>query len=955
MGSRVALCLAVAFGAAGSLGAHAAGTWPEAGSGFAVAGKAGLRPAAGAGSVARLEAGIGSGTTSAAGPRPEAAPRSRTPSVRQSASAAMSQRALLDRYCVTCHNERLRTGGLALDALDVSRVGEAPAIWEQVVLKLRGGMMPPAGRPRPDRQTYDGFRKWLEGELDRAAASRIEPGRVPTHRLNRAEYANAIRDLLALEIDAAALLPADDSGHGFDNLAGTLALSPVLMERYLSAARRISRLAVGDPAIGPGFTSQVYGVPITMTQNDRMSEDLPFGSRAGLAVRHRFPLDGEYVVTIRLKRSVYEYIVNLDEVHDLDLRIDGRRVARFTVGGAAPGKPAPVTFSGTFVAAGESEFPSQDWDDYRTGADADLALRVPVRAGTRVVGVSFVGKSWEQEGVLQPPLREYGATVTETTDTSPRPEGPGVESVAIDGPYAATGPGETASRARIFVCRPAGGAGAVADPGAGPAGAGPGARADEEALSDLAGRMARGGSPVRPGGIPIDPAVHLRRSTAPGGPGARSGDLRRSTAPGGPGARPGDDACAREILAKLARRAWRRPVDDRDLDPLLAFYRAGRAADGFEAGIRMALERLLIDPEFLFRIERDPDGIAPGAPYRLADLELASRLSFFLWSSIPDDELLDAAARGRLSDPVERERQVRRMLADARSRALVDNFAGQWLSLRSVEGIAPDPNLFPDFDENLREALRRETELFVESQLREDRSVVDLLRADYSFLNQRLARHYGIAGVTGSHYRRVALPDEQRGGLLGHGSILAATSYGNRTSPVLRAKWLLENVLGTPPAPPPPDIPPLPGRGAAGEPRTVRERLAQHRRNAACAVCHAPMDPLGFALENFDAVGAWRTRDAGLPVDASAVLADGTTAFDGPAGLRRVLLDRSDQFVETVAEKLLTYALGRGMEHYDRSVIRAIVRTAAEDDYRWSSLILGIVESTPFLMRRSES
>ena len=794
---------------------------------------------------------------------------------RQPASGAESQRALLDRYCVTCHNQRLRTGGLALDALDLSRVGDAPAIWERVVLKLRGGMMPPAGRPRPDRQTYDGLRAWLEAELDRAAAARLEPGRVPTHRLNRAEYANAVRDLLALEVDAAALLPADDTGHGFDNLAGTLALSPVLMERYLSAARRISRLAVGDPAIGPGFTSQVYAVPITMEQNDRMSEDLPFGSRAGLAVRHRFPLDGEYLVAIRLKRSVYEYIVNLDEAHDLDLRIDGRRVARFTVGGTAPGKPAPVTFSGTFVAAGEAEYPSQDWDDYRTGADADLVVRVPVRAGTRVVGVSFVAKSWEQEGVLQPPLREYGATVTETTDTSPRPEGPGVESVAIDGPYAASGPGQTASRARIFVCRP--------------------------------------------------------------------------------GRRAGDEDCAREILATLARRAWRRPVDDADLAPLLGFYRAGRETDGFEAGIRMALERLLIDPEFLFRIERDPADAPPGTPYRLSDLELASRLSFFLWSSIPDDDLLDAAIGGRLSDPVERERQVRRMLADARSRALVDNFAGQWLSLRSVEGIAPDPNLFPDFDENLREALRQETERFVESHLREDRSVVDLLRADHSFLNERLARHYGIPGVTGSHYRRVKLPDGPRGGLLGHGSILAATSYGNRTSPVLRAKWLLENILGTPPAPPPPDIPPLPARGEAGEPRTVRERLARHRRNAACAVCHAPMDPLGFALENFDAVGAWRTRDAGLPVDASAVLADGTTSFDGPAGLRRVLLDRSEQFVETVAEKLLTYALGRGIEHYDRPVVRAIAGAAAEDDYRWSSLILGIVESTPFRMRRSES
>ena len=797
------------------------------------------------------------------------------------APAPAPQRALLDRYCVTCHNQRLQTGGLALDTADVSRVGEAPEVWERVVLKLRGGMMPPAGRPRPARPALDELRGWLEGALDSAAASGVEPGRVPTHRLNRAEYANAVRDLLALDIDGAALLPADDSGHGFDNLAGTLALSPALMERYLSAARRISRLAVGDPTIGPGLTSRTYTVPIAMTQNDRMSEALPFGSRGGLAVRHRFPLDGEYVFTIRLKRSVYEYIVNLDEAHDLDVRIDGRRVARFTVGGAAPGQPAPVSFSGTFVAAGASEYPTQDWDDYRTGADAGLAVRIPVRAGARVVGVSFADRSWEHEGVLQPALREYGATVTETTDTSSRPEGPGLESVTVDGPYEVTGPGETASRARIFVCRP-------------------------------------------------------------------------------DGAEAGGEPCARTILARLARRAYRRPVGGADLEPLLVFYREGRAAEGFEAGIRTAVERLLIDPEFLFRIERDPEGAAPGAPYRLSDLELASRLSFFLWSSIPDDELLDVAERGRLSDPGVLDGQVRRMLDDARASALVDNFAGQWLSLRSVGGIAPDPNLFPGFDENLREAFRRETELFFESQLREDRSVIDLLAADHTFLNERLARHYGIPGVTGSHYRRVSLAGRgpaaaRRRGLLGHGSILAATSYGNRTSPVLRAKWLLENVLGTPPAPPPPDIPPLPAGGPAGEPRTVRERLAEHRRNPACANCHAPMDPLGFALENFDAIGRWRTSDAGVPIDASAVLADGLTAFDGPGGLRRVLLGRSGQFVETVTEKLLVYALGRGVEHYDRPVIRGIVRAAAADDYRWSSLILGVVESAPFRMRRSES
>ena len=812
----------------------------------------------------------------AARPQTAASQSQRTP---PAASSPSPQRALLDRYCVTCHNEQRRTGGLALDTMDVANVGAAPEVWEKVVQKLRGGMMPPVGRPRPDPQSYTGLQAWLETSLDRAAAATTQPGRVPTHRLNRAEYTNAIRDLLAFEIDGEALLPADDTGHGFDNLAGTLTLSPVLMERYMSAARRISRLAVGDLTIGPGFTSRRYVVPINMAQNDRMSEDLPFGSRAGIAIHHRFPLDGEYVIRLRLKRSVYEYIVNLDEAHDLDVRMDGRRVARFSVGGEATGKPAPLTFSGTFVAAGDNAgYPSQEWDDYRTGADADLVVRVAVRAGTRVVGVSFVGRSWEHEGVRQPRLTEYGATVTETTDTSVRPEGPGLESVAIDGPYAVTGPGETASRDRIFICRP-----------------------DSAADEDEA-------------------------------------------------------RCARTILSTLARRAFRRPVTDADIRPLLPFYETVRAEGGFEAGIQAALERILIDPEFLFRIERDPAGVAPGTVYRLSDLELASRLSFFLWSTIPDDELLNVAARGALSDPGVLGQQVRRMLGDARSTALVDNFVSQWLMLRSVGGITPDPNLFPGFDENLREAFQRETELFVESQLREDRSVVDLLSADYTFLNERLARHYGIPDVHGSRYRRVTLRGERRRGLLGHGGILAVTSYGNRTSPVLRAKWLLENILGTPPSPPPPDVPALPEAGTTpGEPRTVRERLAQHRRNPVCANCHAPMDPLGFALENFDAIGRWRTTDAGVAIDAAAVLADQTTRFEGPAGLRQVLLSRSEQFVETFTEKLLTYGLGRGLEYYDRPVIRSITRAAEADDYRWSSLILGIVESTPFRMRRTES
>ncbi len=918
----------------------------------------------------------------AAGPRPHPTGGNTAPAPSgqpASATAPASQRALLDRYCVTCHNQRLQTGGLALDVADVSRVGEAPDVWERVVLKLRGGMMPPAGRPRPAGADLDELRGWLEAGLDRAAAATVEPGRVPTHRLNRAEYANAVRDLLALDVDAEALLPADDTGHGFDNLAGTLALSPALMERYLTAARRISRLAVGDPAIGPGLTSRTYTVPIAMTQNDRMSEALPFGSRGGLAVRHRFPLDGEYVLTVRLKRSVYEYIVNLDEAHDLDVRLDGRRVARFTVGGAAPGKPAPVSFSGTFVAAGASEFPTQDWDDYRTGTDAGLAVRVPVGAGARVVGVAFADKSWEHEGVLQPELREYGATVTETTDTSSRPEGPGLESVTIDGPYAATGPGETASRSRIFVCRPDGAdvgevgcartilAGLARRAYRRPVGEGDlesllafyrEGRAlyrDGRALDPEGGAAGRdGGAADREGGS-VDPE---------GGAADREGGAvdREDGAAGREGG--AVDHVAGAVDPESGAAGHEGGAVGREGG---AVGREGGAAGRengviawFEAGIQAAVERLLIDPEFLFRIERDPAGAAPGAPYRLTDLELASRLSFFLWSSIPDEELLVAAERGRLSDPGVLESQVRRMLADPRASALVDNFAGQWLSLRSVEGIAPDPNLFPGFDENLREALRRETELFFESQLREDRSVVELLSADYTFLNERLARHYGIPGVTGSRYRRVSLAGRgpaaaRRLGLLGHGSILAVTSYGNRTSPVLRAKWLLENVLGTPPAPPPPDIPPLPAGGEAGEPRTVRERLAQHRANPACAACHAPMDPLGFALENFDAIGRWRTSDAGFPVDASAVLADGVTTFDGPEGLRRVLLDRSEQFVETVVEKLLVYALGRGVESHDRPVIRGIVRRAAEDDYRWSSLVLGIVESAPFRMRRSES
>ena len=766
-----------------------------------------------------------------------------------------------------------------LDKLDVQDVAAAPEIWEKVVLKTRGGLMPPAGRPRPDSQTFAAFASSLESALDRVAALTPNPGRVPVHRLNRAEYTNAIRDFLALDIDGKSILPADDSSHGFDNSAGALALSPALLERYLTAAARISRLAVGDPTVGPGFTSKLYEVPINLTQNDRMSEDLPFGSRAGAAIHHYFPLDGEYLIKVRLKRSVYEYIVNIDEAHDLDIRLDGRRLERYTIGGKAKGKPAPLSFSGTFVAAGGAGYPTQEWDDYMTRADDGLEIRFTAKAGPHVVGVAFIGKSWEPEGVLQPPLREYGATVTEATDTSSKPEGPGLATIMVDGPYNQTGPGETASRKKIFVCRPA-----------------------------SAGSNASG-----------------------------------------------ETACAKKILSSLARRAYRRSVTDADVQPLLDFYRANRKTNGFEPAIQAALERLLVDPEFLFRLERDPSSSAAGVAYRLGDYDIASRLSFFLWSSIPDDELLDLAGSGKLKSPAVLEAQVRRMLADPRSKALVDNFFAQWLSLRSIRGSAPDPNIFPDFDENLREAFERETQMFIESQLHEDRSVLDLLSANYTFLNERLARHYQIPGVVGSRFRRVELSDERRGGLLGQGSVLTVTSYGNRTSPVLRAKWLLDNLLGTPPPPPPPNIPPFPPeQDEKGEPHSVRERLAQHRKNPACAACHARMDPLGFALENFDAVGHWRTTDANAPIDASGILADGSK-FEGPAQLRQALLARRDQVVRTVTEKMLTYALGRGLEYYDAPAVRQIARDAAGHNSSWSSIVVGIVQSAPFQKRRSES
>ncbi len=771
-------------------------------------------------------------------------------------AAGSPYRAVLNKYCVACHNEKLRTAELTLDKMDPDAAGENAPVWEKVVRKLRAGAMPPAGLPRPDAATYDSFASYLETALDRTAASKPNPGRPAVHRLNRAEFANAVRDLLAVEVDADSLLPADDAGHGFDNAADILSVSPLLVERYISAAGKISRLAIGDRAIRP--YTETHDVSRHLVQDDRMSEDLPFGSRGGLAVKHTFPLDGEYVMKIRLQRNNDNYIRGLNEPHQLDVRLDGARLKLFTIGGEHRGRSGPIY---SFINADYRGDVEQE--KYETAADSGMELRFPVKAGTRLLQIAFLNETMEREGALIP-RQTYEDLL------SYKGGEPAFDSVAISGPYNVKGLAETASRRKILVCRPTG--------------------------------------------------------------------------------NKDDEACARKILLALTRRAYRRPVADADIQPLLTFYKSGRTDGGFEAGIQAAIQRMLVSPEFLFRIEEDPGNGAPGSSYRISDLELASRLSFFLWSSIPDDELLDLAVRGKLKEPETLNRQVRRMLVDSRSKALVSNFTSQWLNLRKLGAISPDPTAFPDFDDNLREALRQETELFGESILREDRSVLDFLRADYTFLNERLARHYGIPNIYGSQFRRVAMTDEARRGLLGQGSVLTVTSYANRTSPTQRGKWVLENLMGAPPPPPPPDVPSLKEGGAKA--LTMRQRMEQHRNNPVCATCHSRMDPLGFALENFDGLGQWRATEGNGPVDSSGVLPDGTK-FQGAAELRKILLSHPEQFVTTVTEKLLTYALGRGVEYYDEPTVRKIMREVAPNNYRFSSLITGIVNSTPFQMRRS--
>ena len=759
---------------------------------------------------------------------------------------------LVARYCVTCHNDRLRTGGFSFEPLDVADVAAHPEAWEKVVRKLRAGAMPPRPRPRPDQETYDGFRAWLEGELDTAAAD-VNPGRTETfHRLSRTEYRNAVRDLLALDVGVDDLLPADDTSYGFDNIAGVLRMSQSLMERYLAAAQRVSRLAVGSDLPAPG--SRVVVVPADRTQEDHVA-GLPFGTRGGTAVDHTFPADGEYEIQVRLQRNRNENVEGLTEPHDVEITLDGERLALFTM------EP-----SRNYVMQANAAYYADE------GIDNHLNVRIPVPAGPHAVGATFIKKN---SALIETTRQPYDAHFN--MDRHPRQQ-PAVRSVSIVGPFDPTGVGETPSRERVFSCRPAAGA------------------SDAEA-----------------------------------------------------------EECATAIIAGLARRAYRRPVTVDDLDQLVSFYHRGYGAGGFETGVETALRALLASPEFLFRIERDPAGVAPGAPYRVSDLELASRLSFFLWSSVPDDELIDVAAARRLSDPAVLRAQVQRMLADPRAETLTTNFASQWLHLRNLDAVRPDARLFPDFDDNLRQSFRRETELLFQSVLEEDRSVLDLLTADYTFANERVARHYGFSGVYGDHFRRIDLPEgSPRAGLLGHGSILTVTSYATRTSPVLRGKWILENLLGTPPPAPPANVPPLDETRSNTRIVSMRERMEAHRQNPQCAVCHRIMDPAGLSMENFDAIGRWRDAEGGAAIDAAGNLPGGED-FDGVAGLREALLHRPEVFVGTVAEKLLTYALGRGIDHADAPAIRAIAQAAAADDYRLSALILNIVESTPFQMRRSQS
>jgi mono/diheme cytochrome c family protein len=759
--------------------------------------------------------------------------------VEQSGAA---NRSLLDRYCVTCHNARLKTGGLALDTADPADVARNTELWEKVIRKVRAGMMPPPGRTAPSEEERRTLVTSLEGRLDRVAEAKPQPGRPLVHRLNRAEYANAIRDLLALEVDPAPLLPADDSSAGFDNVADVLGLSPVLLESYLSAAGRISALAIGDPKTPP--MGEVYRVRKDASQS-RHVEGLPLGTVGGFTIQRNIPLDGEYEFKVKLFRTNLGTMRGLEFPHQLEISVDGARVHLASFGG-----DKDVTAS--------SDNPTTTGDEI----DERFTVRVPIKAGPRDITVTFLEKT---HGYNSRRLQSYIRSSADTIDFSGHPH---IDQFIMTGPFHPTGVGDTPSRRAIFVCRP-----------------------DE----------------------------------------------------GG---------CARKILTRLARRAYRGDMTDGDVAILVDFFERGLKQTGtFDGGIDMALRRMLASPKFLMRVEPDPAGVAPGTAYQISDLALASRLSFFLWSSIPDDELLTVAAKGELRKPAVLDRQVRRMLADPKAEALISNFAGQYLYLRNLRNKVPNSFQFPDFDDDLRRAMVREVELFFKSVMDEDRNVVDLMTADFTYLNERLAKHYGMPDIYGSQFRRVTVGDARRG-LLGKGAILMATSHAHRTSPVLRGKWVLENIIGVSPAPPPDEVPALDDEERPDKPRSVREALERHRANPTCASCHRVLDPIGFALENFDAVGAWRTRDGGTlgdQIDASGQLVDGTK-LDGAVALRQALVRDPETFVRTFTEKLLTYAVGRGPTAADPPVVRSVVRSA-RGNYRFSSLVLGIVHSAPFQMR----
>jgi hypothetical protein len=771
------------------------------------------------------------------------------------------QRAFLQQHCIECHNSTDQSAaalfaGLFFDELDVMHVAEEPETWEKVVRKLGTGMMPPASEPRPDAAAQARFLSYLETELDRLAAAQPNPGRPALHRVNRAEYANAIRDLLALEVDATELLPADDSSFGFDNVAGSLGVSPVLLERYVAAASKISRLAIGDTTM-PN-RQEKYLVSGDLTQNQHLT-GMPFGTRGGTKLTHHFPVDAEYDIRADLvERGGRMFGANLGKTEQLELTLDGERILLAELG------------------------------DYQVETGA--AARVFVKAGPHTIGAAFIKKNHAPvEDVIQP--FEFSLFEPAVDGDASWTLVPHLASLAVTGPFNIAGVSDTPTRQRIFVCRPA--------------------NEGEDAGRDARGRATQG-------------AV-------------------------------ADAPCARQIVETLATRAYRGPVDREQLSTLMDFYAAGREQGGFEAGIEMALRRILASPEFVFRFERAAERVGPGEVYRLSDVELASRLSFFLWSSIPDDELLALAVDDDLHEPATLRRQVRRMLADPRSDAFIENFAGQWLYLRNLKTKGGAVEQFPSFDDNLRQAFRIETEMLFASIVREDRSLLDLLSADYTFVNDRLARHYGLAGIYGSHFRRVPVENEARRGLLGQGSFLLVTSLPERTSPVQRGVWVLENIVGAPVPTPPPNVPDLAEQeGTKNHPRTLRERMELHTTRPFCAGCHKIMDPVGFALENFDAIGRWRTEEHGIAIDASARLVDGTE-LNGAVDLRNALLKYSDRFVQTTTEKLMTYALGRGLEYYDMPTVRAVARGAAEDDYRFSSIVLGIVESAAFQMRAAEA